>query len=183
MARCTISRFCGLADLRETTEKLKKRILDHDQLRTISLSETHPSLQYPVNIAKHNMWMKFWDLALDHGVKGTKSALTALKLLSMSLFADRVCPVDDCDYVVPENTPLCDHLIHCHTDLSHRNTPSSLADIIISTRNDPNQFYEISRLSSVIQRQLPLNCLFMYLLIQHVLLHFHFSLPLPLWGI
>ena len=105
--------------------------------------------------------MKFWDLALDHGVNGTKTALTLLKFLSMTLFRDRVCPVEECNYVVPENTPLCDHLIHSHTELSHRLTPSSLTDLIISTGNNPDLFQEISRLSSAISSQLPLNSLFM----------------------
>ena len=93
---------------------LKKRILSYDRSRTPTLSEGHASLLYPLLIAKQNMWMKFWDIPLGYGANGTKSALTVLKLLSMTLFGDRICPVDECDYVVPENTPLCAHFIQNH---------------------------------------------------------------------
>ena len=89
---------------------LKKCILSHDRLRTLQLSESHPSLHYPLKVANQNMWMKFWDIALEHGVSGTKSALSALKLQSLTVFSDRICPVDECDYILPENTPLCTHL-------------------------------------------------------------------------
>ena len=83
---------------------LKRRILGHDRERTLILSEKHPSLQHPLSIAKQKAWMKFWDTALDHGVNGRNSALNALKLLSMTLFEDRICPVTECDYAVPQNT-------------------------------------------------------------------------------
>ena len=94
---------------------LKKRILGHDRERTLTLSENHPSLQHPLSIAKQKAWMKLWDTALDHGVNGTNSALNALKLPTMTLFEDRICPVIECDYVVPQNTPLCAHFIQNHT--------------------------------------------------------------------
>ena len=44
------------------------------------LSENHPSLQYALMAARENVWLCFWDVALDHGVDGTKSSLSALKL-------------------------------------------------------------------------------------------------------
>ena len=94
-----------------------------------------------------------------------KNSANCSQVLVHDSLRDRVCPVEECDYVVPENTPVCDHLIHSHIDLSHRLTPSSLTDIIISTGNNPDQFQEISRLSSAISRQLPLSSSFMYLFI------------------
>ena len=75
---------------------LKKQILDHDRSRTLGLSEGHPSLQYPLIIAKEKMWMKLWDTALEHGMQGTMSAMSVLKLISMTVFEDRTCPADEC---------------------------------------------------------------------------------------
>ena len=81
--------------------------------------------------------MKFWDIALEYGANGTKSALTVLKLLSMTLFGQRICPVDECDYVVPENTPLCAHFIQNHViNLPAGSTPDFFVDLIVSIGND-----------------------------------------------
>ena len=33
--------------------------------------------------------------ALDHGVNGTRAGLALLKLLSLTVFSDRRCPMDD----------------------------------------------------------------------------------------
>ena len=43
---------------------LKKRILHVDKMRTLAASENHPSLQFVLNVARENGWMKFWDVAL-----------------------------------------------------------------------------------------------------------------------
>jgi hypothetical protein len=114
---------------------LKKRILGHDRERTLTLSENHPSLQHPLSIAKQKAWMKLWDIALN-------SALNALKLLSMTLFEDTICPVTECDYVVPQNTPLCAHFIQNHTNLPTGVTPAFHVDLIVSIGNDPDQFHD-----------------------------------------
>ena len=53
-----------------------KQILDHDRSRTLVLSEGHPSLQYPLIIAKEKMWMKLCDTALEHGMQGTMSPMS-----------------------------------------------------------------------------------------------------------
>ena len=99
--------------------------------------------------------MKLWDTALDHGVNGTNSALNALKLLSMTLFEDRICPVTECDYVVPQNTPLCAHFIQNHTNLPFGVTPDFLVDLIVSIGNDPDQFHDLTRISPSIAKHFP----------------------------
>ena len=111
---------------------LKKRILSHDRSRTLQLSESHPSLHYPLIVVNQNMWVKFWDIALEHGVSSTKSALSALKLLSPTVFSDGICPVDECNYILPENSPLCTHFMHTHTNLPADYTPDLLTNLILS---------------------------------------------------
>ena len=51
-------------------------------------------------------WMKLWDNALDHGLNGTRAGLAIPMLLSQTVFSDRRCPVDDCEHIIPEGTPI-----------------------------------------------------------------------------
>ena len=87
------------------------------------------------------------DNALEHGVSGTKSALSALKLLSLTVFSDRICPVDECDYILLENTPLCTHFMHIHTNLPADYTPDLLTNLILSIGDYPDKFHELTSLS------------------------------------
>ena len=72
-------------------------------------------------------------------MSGTKSALSALKLLTLTVFSDRICPVDECDYILPENTP--------HTNLPADYTPDLLTNLILSIGYYPDQFHELTSLS------------------------------------
>ena len=136
---------------------LKKEILDHDRSRTLVLSEGHPSLsQYPLIIAKEKMWMKLWDTSLEHGMQGTMSAMSVLKLISMTVFEDRTCPADEGDYVLQENTSLCEHYIKTHTDLPADFTPDSFINIIFSIGNNSDQFHELIRLNPSVASHFPL---------------------------
>ena len=159
---------------------LKKRILGHDRERTLIFSEKHPSLQHPLSIAKQKAWMKFWDTALDHGVNATNSALNALKLLSMTLFEDRICPVTECDNAVPQNTPLCAHFIQNHTNLPTGVTPDFLVDLIVSIGNDPDQFHDLTRISSSIARYFPSIFVGVYL---YIIILFSFGVVLLPLGV
>ena len=123
---------------------LRKRILRIDRINTLSSSEGHPSLSYPLKIARKHGWMRLWDTALDHGVNGTRAGLALLKLLSVTLFSDRRCPMDDCVYVVLEETPLCVHFIECHTGLEPNHTPDNLSEQIIDL--SPEHFSDLQEL-------------------------------------
>ena len=67
---------------------LKKRVIDADRKRVEEKSKDHPSLLYIVCVAKENLWLKFWDVALEHGLDGSKSSMALLKALSLTLFRD-----------------------------------------------------------------------------------------------
>ena len=79
-------------------------------------------------------------------MSGSKSALSALKLLSLTVFSDRICPVDECDYILPENIPLCTHFMHTHTNLPDY-TPDLLTNLILSIGDYPDKFHELTSLS------------------------------------
>ena len=133
---------------------LKKRVLEADRLKTIEKSGNHPSLTYVLRVAKENMWIKFWDVALDHGYDGTKASTALLKFLCLTVFRDRHCPMPDCVHIVPENMPLCEHFMECHCN-SNNASPSSITDCIISCTSDSDHFMSLIPLGLSLMSVLP----------------------------
>ena len=123
---------------------VREHILSTDRSNVLSSSVGHPSLFYSLKIARKHGWMKLWDTVLDHGVNATRAGIAILKLLSLTVFSDRRCAVDDCQYIVPEGTPLCVHFTECHTTLESNHTPDNLADLIINL--SPEHFSELQKL-------------------------------------
>ena len=123
---------------------VRECILSADRSNVLLSSVGHPSLFYPLKIARKHGWKRLWDTALDHGVNGTRAGIAILKLLSLTVFSDRRCPVDDCEYIVPEGTPLCMHFTECHTTLESNHTPDNLAELIINL--SPEHFSELQNL-------------------------------------
>ena len=80
-------------------------------------------------------------MSLDHAENGTRAALTILKLLNMTVFGDRKCPVTECDEEIAEGTPACNHFITEHLDSSAKLNPDALTDLIISC--DSENFTDI----------------------------------------
>ena len=89
-------------------------------------------------VAKENLWLNSqWDVALEHGLDGS---MALLKPLSLTLFRDRQCPMSNCAHTVPQDSPLCEHLFECHTDLDPSVTPAFVIDNIISSTSNPEHF-------------------------------------------
>ena len=99
---------------------LKERILKVDHLHLISQTKVHPSQRHVLEAStKFNIgWLRIWDNALDYGASGTILSLSVLKLLCKTVFVDRTCPVENCDFVVPPDCALCEHFLHAHTNLN-----------------------------------------------------------------
>ena len=66
----------------------------------------HPSQRQVLEVTNSDSWMKFWDTALEHGVDGTRASLSILKLMCLTVFTDRKCPIESCSYIVPPDSPL-----------------------------------------------------------------------------
>ena len=113
-----------------SVRSVRERILSADRTNVLSSSVGHPSLFYPLKIARKHGWMKLLDIALDHGLNGTRAGLAILKLLFLTVFSDRRCPVDNCEHIIPQGTPFCAHFTECHTDLESNHT-------FIRTSNQP----------------------------------------------
>ena len=121
----------------------------------IDVMSNHLSLQFVLNIARENGWMKFWDVALEHGPKGTRSSLSILKLLCMTVFGERRCPADNYLHTVMENSPLCEHFLQNHTNLPPEIIPNFLTNSTISIGTDSEQFLIILPLGLSIVKSFP----------------------------
>ena len=97
---------------------LKEQIIKADCSLLLSEAKTHPSQSIVAEVTSHMGWLKVWDTALDHGPSGTIAVLSILKLLCKTVFADRKCNVEGCDFVVPPNATCYEHLLTQHTDLN-----------------------------------------------------------------
>ena len=95
----------------------KKRILEADWNVTLENAKGHESLKYVViseQVAAS--WCSVWDLALDHGTRGTKLTQSLFANLCQPLLKDRICHV--CENRIPLNKNFFDHL--CVTHLKRR---------------------------------------------------------------
>ena len=134
---------------------LKKRVIDADSKRVEEKSKDHPSLLYILRVAKENLWLKFWDVALEHGLDGLKSSMALLKVLNLTLLRDRQYPVSNCAHTVPQDSPLCEHLFECHTDVHPSVTPAFVTDNIISSTSNPEHFLTLIPLGLSLLKALP----------------------------
>ena len=136
--------------------------------------------------------MKFWNTALEHGVKGTRSSLSILKLLCLSVLGDRCRPACNCSYILPEESSLCEYFLRCHIHLMRLITLDSLSSsiyhlhiiniIIIVTDNEAkeesliqlrDQGVKYLKSDQYVRPVLP------YLYLPYI----SFSCTLPVWGI
>ena len=97
---------------------LKEQIIKADRSLLLSEAKIHPSQSIVAEVASNMGWLKVWDTALDHGPPGTIAVLSVLKLLSKTVFADRKCNMECCDFVIPPNIACYEHFLSLHTDLN-----------------------------------------------------------------
>ena len=55
--------------------------------KSFKVAATKPQLKLLLTIEELYPWMKLWDWALDHGVKGTKACQTILKFITTPLYS------------------------------------------------------------------------------------------------
>ena len=106
--------------------ELQKRILATDKEYRLKLYHTHQSLKH---IIAAPSWLKIWDMALDHGARGTKAAVCFFSSLSRPLFGDRLCP--HCNLSIPQDFSYLEHLVETHHELQ-LGTVNELTDMTIS---------------------------------------------------
>ena len=98
---------------------MKKDILQLDLSLLLSDAASHPSQIFVRKIAssQEGSWPKLWDLALERGVFGTTCIQAVLKLLSLHLHSNNICPVPDCNISLDAYS-LCTHFLSHHSELT-----------------------------------------------------------------
>ena len=113
----------------------KRRILNQDFNLLISTSISgQTSCSLVARVAKHTSWRRLWDIALDKGVKGSRTLQRLFKELSRpkSVFTCTQCASDSEEI----NEPSCfEHACEQHSDLIGDLTCSSLIDCLIQANS------------------------------------------------
>ena len=110
---------------------LRNDIVAADRSCILQNAQNHPSQRYVLKVAQEKAWMRTWDAALDFGTEGTAASIAILKLFCKTVFSDRICPVEGCQFLIPLNISPCDHFITAHTDIEPDVSPDSIADNLI----------------------------------------------------
>ena len=129
---------------------LKKHVTVADRLKIVQSSKCHPSLSHILHIAEENLWMKLWDVSLEYGYDG----ITGNPQISLSL-SDRRCPVSNCEYIVPQDTPLCEHFLECHTDFEPNVTPAYITNCILLSTSNSEHFISLISLGLSLSKFFP----------------------------
>ena len=105
---------------------MKKDILLLDFTLLLDDAASHPSQFFVHKIASSQevSWPKLWDLALERGVFGTTCIQAVLKLLSLHILSNNMCPVPNCNISLDSELP-CSHFLSHHSELT-----ASIEDII-----------------------------------------------------
>ena len=114
-----------------TWKCMKKKILTADKMLDLVQSRKHESLKHLSTLYSELSWLKirFWDMALEYGIRGTKAALCLYGTLSQPLFGDRLCP--RCGISVTAGLTYIQHLCVSHPELE-LDTVDKLCDMIIA---------------------------------------------------
>ena len=110
--------FTGeILDSRLSRRDLQKAILAADKAFRLKDCDTHQSLKHITGpgIPSELSWLKIWDMALDHGVRGTKAALSLFSALSRPFFGNRLCP--HCAQPIDQESTYLEHLVESHSEL------------------------------------------------------------------
>ena len=112
---------------------IQKRILSADKELRVNRANTRRSLKHLSAIHSEISWLKIWDMVLDYGIQGSKSALCLFGTLSHPLFGDRPCP--RCKTSIPENVTYLEHLTCNHQELE-LSSVEKIMELLISASPD-----------------------------------------------
>ena len=110
--------FTGeIIDSRLSQRDMQKAILTADKAFRLKDCDTHQSLKLITGpgIPSELSWLKIWDMALDHGARGTKAALSFFSALSHPVFGNRLCP--HCAQPIEQESTYLEHLVESHSEL------------------------------------------------------------------
>ena len=92
----------------------KKQILEADWKASLKEAAKHQSTALAASIANRISWPKLWDMALDHGSRGTDALQSLYRTLTRPNVGTKPCPL--CDNQTAELSHF-EHFITCHSPL------------------------------------------------------------------
>ena len=126
----------------------KKEILKSDLDALVSAATSHHSAKYVASVANTTSWCRLWDLALDRGVQGTRGLQTLLKVISLRIYKNSLCP--SCDHSLPAHSLWFDHLCSEHPDVVNHLTCSDILSCLKEADADKIFAIANSRLNSIL---------------------------------
>ena len=100
-----------------TFKYMKSKIVDKDFNLLISSSlSQHVSVRLVAAVAESSSWRCLWDIALDKGVKGTRTMQFLFKELCRPAFQNRLCKV--CNISISANTNCFEHACQQHPSMT-----------------------------------------------------------------
>ena len=108
--------FTGeILNSRLSQRDLQKAIFTADKTFQLKDCDTHQSLKHITGpgIPSELLWL--WDMALDHGARGIKVALSFFSALSHPVFRDRLCP--HCAQPIEQESSYLEYLVESHSEL------------------------------------------------------------------
>ena len=84
----------------------------------LEMAKCHQSTRHISDPRITSSWCKLWDLALDHGVRGTRLIQHLLRVMCRPVFGKRECPI--CNNFIHESTSYFEHVCsdHCSSEIS-----------------------------------------------------------------
>ena len=77
-------------------QEAKATLVARDWELVLEMAKCHQSTRHISDPRIASSWCKLWDLALDHGVRGTRLIQTLLRTMSRPVFGKRECPICNC---------------------------------------------------------------------------------------
>ena len=98
-----------------SVKQVKKQILKADWEACLFAASQHRSTTVAARISTCVSWPKLWDMALDHGERGTAALQALFRTLTRPTFGQNTCPV--CKTQQTEISHF-EHFVTCHTPIT-----------------------------------------------------------------
>ena len=99
-------------------QEAREAVVSRDWEIVLEIAKCRKSTKHISHPQIASSWCKLWDLALDHGVCGTRQIQHLLRVMSRPVFGKRECPI--CNQTIHEDTSYFEHMCvdHCYSGIS-----------------------------------------------------------------
>jgi hypothetical protein len=99
-------------------QEAKEALISRDWEIVLEMAKCHQSTKHIADPRIASSWCKLWDIALDHGVRGTRLTQHLLSVMCRPVFGKRECPI--CNNIIHQSTSYFEHVSsdHCNSVIS-----------------------------------------------------------------